>query len=229
MRSRTTQFTLAVFCFVLGLLLVVQYRSQQATRTRLESMSSADQAVIISNLVAANAQLRDEVASLDAQVRAYDTASGRAPLEDLVDELNRVKIINGLVEVSGPGVEVRIDGSISALDLQDMINELRNTGAEAIAVNEQRVTIFSVITNDDQGTLAINGTPIEQPFVLQAIGDPQTMHTALLRAGGLIAVFEHSYTGLTVTVQQRSKLVLPIYSQPLSLEYATALDQHTSQ
>lgn len=229
MKRQSAQFVLAVFCFVLGLSLVVQCRSQQVIRTREEGMSRADQATIIGNLVAANAQLRDEIASLETQVRAYETASGRTRLEELVDELNRVKIINGLVEVSGPGVEVRIDGDVSALDLQDMVNELRNAGAEAIAINGQRVTIFSVIASDSEGDLTINGVPIEQPFVLQAIGDPQTMQTALLRAGGLIAVFEHSYTGLTVTVQQRSKLVLPIYDRPLSFKYATALEQRISQ
>ncbi len=224
MKSRTAQIMLAAFCFALGLLLVVQYRTQQVARTRLEGMSSADQATIISNLVAANAQLREEIASLEAQVQGL-TATGRTSLEELVDELNRMKIINGLVEVSGPGVEVSIDGNISALDLQDMINELRNAGAEALAINGQRVVVSSVVANDDQGKLTVNGVPLEQPFVLQAIGDSKTMQTALLRAGGLIAVFEHSYTGLTVTVQQRSKLVLPIYNQPLAFKYATALEQ----
>lgn len=224
MSRRSTQLIFTAFCFVLGLLLVVQYRSQQVIRARLESMSSADQAMIISNLVAANAQLRDEIASLEAQVRTYEMTSGRAPLEELVDELNRMKIINGLVEVSGPGVEVHIGDNISALDLQDMVNELRNAGAEAIAINEQRVTVFTVIASDGEDGLTVNGTSLERPLVLQAIGDPQTMQTALLRAGGLIAVFEHRYTGLTVTVQQRNKLVLPIYGRPLSFKYATAVE-----
>lgn len=228
MKSRTAQFILAAFCFVLGLLLVIQYRSQQAARTRLEGMSSADQATIISNLVAANAQLREEIASLEAQMHSL-TASGRTPLEELVNELNRMKIINGLVEVSGPGVEVRIDGDIAALDLQDLINELRNAGAEAMAINEQRIVVSSVVASDGQGGLIVNGALIEQPFTLQAIGDSKTMQTALLRAGGLIAVFEHSYAGLTITVQQRSKLVLPIYNQPLDFKYVTALEQRTSQ
>lgn len=229
MRRRRTQLILATFCFVLGLLVVAQYRSQKAIRTRLEGISSADQATIISNLVAANAQLREEIESLEVQVRAYDTVNGGAPLERLVDELNRIKIINGLMEVSGPGVEVRIDGAISALDLQDMVNELRNAGAEAIEINEQRVVVFSVIASDGEGGLTVNGVPIEQPFVLQAIGEPQTMQTALLRTGGLIAVFEHSHAGLTVTVQQRNKLVLPIYSQALNFKYATSLEQRVSQ
>jgi uncharacterized protein YlxW (UPF0749 family) len=229
MRHRNAQIILVAFCFVLGLLLVMQYRSQQVIRTRLEGISGADQATIIGNLVVANAQLREEIASLEIQVRAYEEASGRAPLEGLVDELNRVKIVNGLVEVSGPGVEVRIDGDVSALDLQDMVNELRNAGAEAIAINEQRLAVFSVIASDGEGKLIVNGTPIERPFVLQAIGDPQTMQTALLRTGGLIAVFEHSYAGLSITVQQRSKLVLTIYGQPPSFEYATALEGRVSQ
>lgn len=224
MKSRTTQIILAVFCFALGLLLVMQYRTQQAMRTKLAGISGADQATIISNLVAANAQLREEIASLDEQVRTYEQSSGRTPLEELVDELNRLKIINGLVETSGPGVEVRIEGSLSALDLQDMINELRNAGAEAIALNDQRVTVSSVVTSDELGRLVINNTPIEPPFVLQAIGDRQTMQTALLRAGGLIAVLEHSYTELSITVQQRSKLVLPIHSQPASFKYAKVLE-----
>ncbi|MCR4406162.1 MAG: DUF881 domain-containing protein [Anaerolineae bacterium] len=228
MRNRKAQLLLTVFCFALGLLLVIQYRTQQAARTRLEGISAADKAVIISNLVAANAQLREEISSLETQIQSL-AASGRTPLEELVDELNRMKIINGLVEVSGPGVEVRIEGEVNALDLQDLINELRNAGAEAIAINEQRVAVSSMVTSDSSGGLSINGVPIEPPFVLQAIGSPQTMQTALLRAGGLIAVFEHSYPDLSITVQQRGKLVLPIYARPLSFRYATAIEQRISQ
>ncbi len=221
MKSRSAQLSLTIVCFTLGLLLVAQFRTQRMTDSSLLSASSADQLLIIGSLVENNTRLREEMDTLEEQLSEYQQATGRAVLETLVEELNKVRIINGLVEVSGAGVEVSIDGPIGVLDVQDLINELRNAGAEALAINGERLTLYSVIAGAEGGGMTINGVRLSRPYVLQAIGQPETLETALLRSGGLIATLERNYEGLVVSVIKRERMVLPVYKGDTEFVYAS--------
>ena len=172
-------------------------------------------------MVEYNARLREEMGALEEQLNEYQQASGRARLEALVEELNKVRIINGLVEVSGSGIEVTIDGPVGVLDVQDLINELRNAGAEALTINGQRLTLYSAIGSAQDGVMTINGTHLTRPYVLQAIGHPETMETALLRRGGLIAAMQRNYEGLVVSIVKRERMVLPVYKGAIEFAYAS--------
>jgi len=194
------------------------------TSRTLLTTSSAEQLAIISSLVENNARLREEMEALEKQLSEYQQATGRAVLGPLVEELNKVKIINGLVEVSGPGVEVSIDGPIGVLDVQDLINELRNVGVEALTINGERLTLYSVVTSTEDGAITVNATQLSRPYILQAIGQPETMETALLRRGGLIATLERNYEGLAVSVVKREKMVLPLYKGAIEFVYASPIE-----
>ncbi|MBM4465605.1 MAG: DUF881 domain-containing protein [Chloroflexi bacterium] len=224
MKSRSAQLSLTILCFLLGLLLVAQFRTQQMSGNSLLAASSDDQLVIISSLVENNARLRGEMEALEKQLNEYQQATGRARLEALVEELNKVRIINGLVEVSGFGVEVSLDGPIGVLDVQDLINELRNAGAEALTINGERLTLYSVIASTEDGVMTINGTQLSRPYILQAIGDAETMETALLRGGGLIATLTRNYEGLIVGVIKRERMVLPVYKGDIKFVYASLIE-----
>ncbi len=224
MKSRSAQLSLTMVCFILGLLLVAQIRTQWMTGNSLLPAASADQLVIISSLVENNARLREEMETLEEQLSEYQQAAGRAMLEALVEELNKVRIINGLVEVSGAGVEVSLDGPIGVLDVQDLLNELRNAGAEALAINGERLTLYSVIVSTEDGAITVNGVKLSRPYVLQAIGDPETMETALLRSGGLVAALERNYEGLAVSVIKRERMVLPVYRGTIEFVYASPVE-----
>jgi uncharacterized protein YlxW (UPF0749 family) len=224
MKSRSAQLSLTMLCFALGLLLMAQFRTQRMTGRALLSASSAEQLAIISSLVENNARLREEMEALEEQLSEYQQATGRAVLGTLVEELNKVRIINGLVEVSGSGVEVSIDGPIGVLDVQDLINELRNAGTEALTINGERLTLYSVVASTEDGTMTVNGTQLSRPYVLQAIGHPETMETALLRKGGLIATLERNYEGLVVSLIRREKMVLPVYEGTIEFVYASPIE-----
>jgi len=224
MKSRSAQLLLTIICFILGLLLVAQFRTQRMASESILSASSADQLVIISSLVENNTRLREEMEALEGQLDEYQRATGRAVLEALVEELNKVRIINGLVEVSGLGVEVSIDGPIGVLDVQDLINELRNAGAEALTINGERLTLYSVIASTEDGVMTVNGTQLSRPYILQAIGQPETTEAALLRSGGLIATLERNYEGLAVSVIKRERMVLPVYKGAIEFVYASPVE-----
>jgi uncharacterized protein YlxW (UPF0749 family) len=101
---------------------------------------------------------------------------------------------------------------------------LRNAGAEALTINGERLTLYSVITSPEDGVMTVNGTRLSRPYVLQVIGDPETMETALLRKGGLIAALERNYEGLIVSVVRRERMVLPVYRGAIEFVYASPVE-----
>jgi len=179
--------------------------------------------VVLSTLVEANARLRQERATLESQLTEYQSASGQERLTTLVEELNRLRIANGLVEVTGPGVEVHIEASLSALEVQDLVNELRNAGAEAIALNAQRLVASSVIASSG-GSLMLDGQPLVSPYVFQAIGSSQDIETALTRQGSLIMLLAQAHEGQEPRVRQRAQMVLPVYTSPTQFQYARPIE-----
>jgi uncharacterized protein YlxW (UPF0749 family) len=215
------QLVLTLICVGLGLLLVVQLRTERAAR---QTEQSEDWAYVIADLVDSNARLREEIEALEVQLAGLqDVEGGGVVLQSLVDEANHLRITNGMVEVSGPGVEVRVDGPISVLDLHDLINELRNAGAEALALNEERLVGWSAISTDGLN-VTVDGRPVQSPYRLSAIGDAHTLDVALSRPGGLVELLHEANGGLSVTIQRMEKLTLPVYDQPFQFAYTQPVE-----
>lgn len=215
--KRIVYVSLTVICLGLGLLLVIQLRTQRASQ---QPGNSEDWEYVVAELIEGNGRLREEIESLELQLtELQDIEGGGALLESLVDEVNRLRIANGLLEVSGPGVELEISGSVSVLDLHDLLNELRNAGAEALALNGQRIVAWTAIGTDGE-LVTVDGRPVEPPYRLEAIGSAHTMDAALTRPGGLVESLQQVRPGVSVTVSQRKELTLAVYDQPLRFVYA---------
>jgi len=213
-----SRLCLAAVLLGLGVATVAQLRTQRnLQKTRYDQ---DEQVVLLSELVDANQRLRGEIAALSGQQTASEAERPGTVLEELVADLNRVRMLNGVAEVTGAGIEVVLDGPLNALDLQDILNELRNAGAEAIALNGLRLMVDSAFDVGQGGELGVGGQVVRRPYQVQAIGDPQTMEAALLRRGGLLSLLERSYPALSVQVVQRNQLVLDVSRTPVTLQYA---------
>ena len=212
-----SRLCLAAVLLGLGVATVAQLRTQRnLQKTRYDK---DEQVVLLSELVEANQRLRTEIVDLSAQLEAGGRERSGTMLEELVADLNRVRMLNGAAVVSGPGVEVVLDGPLNALDLQDLVNELRNAGAEAISLNGMRLAVSCVFDRDQDGELRLSGQVVRRPYRLQAIGDAQTIEAALLRRGGLLSLLERSYGGLSAQVVQRDQLVLDASRTSVALQY----------
>jgi uncharacterized protein YlxW (UPF0749 family) len=184
-------------------MVVTQFRSQRAARLEVPS-SSSDQATYISELYESNSNLQQQAAELSEELSQYhgSGASGKSNLDSLVHDLQNLRMANGEIEAVGPGVTVLIDGDITVFELQDLVNELRNASAEAIAVNGVRVVTRSAMVEDEAGRLAIDRQPLARPYSMEAIGEPDTLLHALERKGGLIALLEARNSALRIKVSK---------------------------
>jgi len=223
-RSIGAQITLTVVCLLLGIVLVMQFRTQGIIVKSILVDSSTEQATILNGLVESNASLRKEIDTLQQQLAQYRGGSDEGNLQTLVNDLNRIKMVNGLIEVSGPGIELELGGPLAPEELQDVINELRNAGAEAIVLNGQRVVVNSVVTLDRSGAV-LGGAALIPPYRFIAIGDPDTLATAVGRKGGLIPAMLANHPGLQMDLQKRDNLVAPTYDRKMEFRYAKPAQQ----
>jgi uncharacterized protein YlxW (UPF0749 family) len=215
-RSATTK-PLTLVAFILGILLVVQLRS--TSRAANVALTTSDQARVLSGLVDSNAGLRQEIAQLEEQLTRLNPADTQASNQALVADLKRLMVMSGGADVSGPGVRVEVSGQINPLDMQDLLNELRNAGAEAMALDGTRIIVRSVVARDGND-LVLDGHVLIPPYTLEAIGQSDTIDTALLRKGGLVGLLEYAYPGLKITVTKVDGLILPAYTNPTVFKFA---------
>ena len=142
MHRRRNQLTIAAVAFVLGLLVVVQLRTQ-ASGAAFAGLSSQDLTVLVANLNARNDQLRREASPTSQRELATLTANAR-PRRRLDRRAARRPAAGPAVRRPGSGDRSRASSSSSAARstgpaVEDLLNELRNAGAEAIAIDGVRV------------------------------------------------------------------------------------------
>lgn len=224
MKDFSSKFTLTLVCLLLGFALVMQFRTQGNIVKSILVDSTTEQATILSGMVDGNAELRKEIDTLDTQLTQYQTGSTESNLENLVSDLNQAKIVNGLIEVTGPGIEVTLTGVLAPEELQDVVNELRNAGAEAIALNGQRVVVNSVVVASRTGA-SLDGTSISPPYKFDAIGDPDTLAKAVERKGGLVSLLMANHPGLQMALHKSDRLVAPIYERKVEFKYARVVEK----
>jgi uncharacterized protein YlxW (UPF0749 family) len=215
MASRVAQLSLFGVALLIGALLVGQLRSQ-ARPIELANLSPQELSTLIETLSARNAELRDGLADLRDQVSDYERAAaeGQSSLAIGQEDLLRVEAFGGLGAVEGQGIVVEGEGSFDPTSVNDIIQELRNAGADAIAIDDIRITARSVAV---LGTSAIeiDGVPIGRAFTVTAIGSPGGLTTAMTREGGLLQLLEQSIQA-RFTVREDRSLVVPATGRDLT-------------
>ena len=108
------------------------------------------------------------------------------------EEIAENEILLGVTDVKGEGIVISIlDGKdlIHQEDLIIMIDELKNAGAQAISINDQRIT-NSTYLYCDGSVILIDGEKIGNPFTIKAIGNSETIYGAITRNKGYISVLK---------------------------------------
>ncbi len=206
---------ISLIAVALGFLLVVQLRSQAVVARTLAAQDDTSVALLINDLNRANNQLLQQGAAVtqqEAQLRQALLAGG-ADAQAIQKELTTLREVNGQVPVHGPGLQIRIQGTVTDFELQDALNNLRSAGAEAIAVNGQRI-ISSTPVLSRGNSLLINGHAVSAPLSLLVIGDPEQLGPAAdLSASSL-------QTRVQVQIERQTDLAITEVVTPRPLIYA---------
>lgn len=231
--SRAGSWPLVVIGLVAAALLVVlavvqtQRGAPSAARSRASLLAAVQrQTTTVAALERELANLRTQTARLrDADLTSTSAGSTLASL------LDREELLAGSLPVVGPGLKVSLDDSAPTAagqrnrvldrDLQAVVNALWAAGAEAVAVNGQRITAQSAIRQAGEAIL-INFQPVQSPYVVDAIGDPVKLATEF--GASATADRLRSYTqlyGLRFGYRRAGSLRLPAAAE-LTVSHARA-------
>ncbi|HSS11913.1 MAG TPA: DUF881 domain-containing protein [Acidimicrobiales bacterium] len=213
-RSTLIRLAVLVAASVVGFLVVGQVRTTRSTRGNLSGESEADLARILSDRNTTSDNLRDQVGALKLQLFGLQNSSERdqTATQAALDQLRALRVLAGTVAATGPGINVTVDDPESAVRYDvtiNLIEELRDAGAEAIAINEQRVGATTAFGPGDRGLVLIGpGTPnltLRGPYHVVAIGEPATLDTALSIPGGALDALR-AERGVQVAVQRAARV-----------------------
>ena len=223
MAARMAQLSLFAVALIIGILLVGQLRSQ-ARPIELSSLSAQELSTLIETLSARNVELSDGLANLREQIRDYERAElqGRSVLELTQENVDGLATFAGLRGVEGQGIVIEIDGSFDPTAVNDLIFELRNAGAEAIAVDDVRITAGSVAVLGT-GAIEIDGVALGRAITISAIGSPPGLRSAIERPGGILTLLQQSIDAV-FTVEERTSLVVPATRRDLTPQVARSVE-----
>ena len=209
-------YGLALVAVLLGLLVVMQFRSQEED-VGLRGLTPQELTLLIANLSTRNEQLRLEIDSLEGELRALTGARerGQSSVAQIRRDLDRLRAWVGLDPVVGPGVRLRVAGAIDGPGVEEILNELRNAGAEAIAVGGIRVT-WGTVVSGDPGDLAVEGTTLAMPLEILAIGSPEILAGSLTRVGGVISLLAAVAPETEISVEPLPRILVPATNRSLA-------------
>ena len=167
-----------------------------------------------------NKELAEELDGLLETIRQYERefATPEEHYDELVEEAERLRILMGELPASGKGVSVTLrddeysgetnpnDYIVHESHIFSVINELKIAGAEAIAINGQRLKTNSYISCNGP-VITIDGNQYPAPFVIEAVGNPDGLIAALEIGGG---VFDQLLNdNVVVTLEKKDLILLP--------------------
>ncbi len=241
---RSHYLALTVVLFVFGFLGVLAYRSNVNVGTATATGDRHEQLVqIVENLEQKKGALEGELQRLREEIADQERldAARRGLSQSYTAELERLRMLAGLVSVKGPGVVVTLadnqhppDGAIDPnnyiihdYDVRAIANALWLGGAEAIGINEERLVQSSAIRCVGT-TVLVNSTRVGSPFVISAVGDPNAL-LAALDADQDAALLLHEYVktlGLKVSASPADEMLIPAYRGSLSPRVLRSIDQN---
>jgi uncharacterized protein YlxW (UPF0749 family) len=216
MRTNAGGISATIVALFLGLLVVTQIKAQDVYSRSLQLETPSSLTTLIANLAERNNGLRDEIFDLRLRTEAarQDASNGTGSLTEAQRQLGQLEVFAARTAVKGQGISVKIDGAFDDKALSDLVNELRNAGAEALSINGVRVGPRSWFGIANDRSLTVDAARIKGPWTVSAVGAPEVMYVAMTRTGGIIGQFELIYRSTRFSVDRESALSLPSLANP---------------
>jgi uncharacterized protein YlxW (UPF0749 family) len=208
---------------VLGFAAVTQVRSNEQD-DNFVGARQGDLIQFINNLSLASQRAETEIAELQETRESLgsDTEARRTALALARRQASTLGILAGTVPAVGPGIRATVTGGGTGVGSDQLLNglqELRDAGAEVIEINDSvRVVAQTSLQDTANGGVLVDGTALEPPYVIEAIGDPSDLSVALDFTGGFVSDVQS--VGGKVTVDKLDKVDIMSVRAPRKPEYA---------
>lgn len=222
---------------MMGFLLTLQIQTAMNRPPATLEYSRDLSAVTIQRLESEQKALKDSIARLRARIVAQQQAatSGASSLSSLTVELDRQRLAAGLSVPHGPGVSVMLDDSAKAMpagddaanylihdfELRDVASLLFLAGAEAVAINDERL-VASTSIYCVGSTIIVNNTRLSPPYEIRALGNSSQLEEALKDPGTLKKIKSRAQLyGIQFKYTQSKDLSVPAFAGGFAIKYAS--------
>ena len=219
--------TIGIVCFILIMIMFMQFKVVYETDiTSIESMREEDLQAELANWKLKYEETEKQYSEIVDTMKKYkeESSSDTQTRKNLKLELEKLELMLGTTDVSGPGITIILDEKndatkkIDADELMIIVNYLRDAGAEAIEINGERVvdsTFFAYIGNS---YVKINGKRVSAPYTINVIGDQDYLKSSLVGTGGYAEKITN--WGQKISFEENKKLVISKYDgNDLNLKY----------
>lgn len=214
-------FILLIVCIVTGFIIGYAYN---IARDDVDTVYLEQEDIYRTELIEQqerNHELMDELNALRNQIREYEKSfsEDENDYKELAQEAENLRLMLGELPVEGEGIKVILkdgDYNPNSTNPNDyivheshifmVINELKISGAEAIAINGQRLKPNSYI-HCNGPVITIDGKQFPAPFEVEAIGNSQTLISSLKLTGGVFDKLLNDQ--IVVTIQETDHIRMP--------------------
>ncbi len=231
--KKTISIVLGIMCFALTLGICVQIKTVRGSNSIVKQNYEENglRAEVLKYKEKYDNRYKElEKAEEQLEKERQNSTENNTELEQKEEEIKQGNKMIGLTEVTGPGVIITLSDSKKAsntsLNVSDLlihdgdvisvINELKNAGAEAISINDQRlVPTSSIICGGN--IIEINGEKTGTPFVIKAIGLPELL-SGLSRPGGYLEILKEA--SIEADLKTSNNITIPKYTGVITYKYA---------
>jgi len=235
MRSIPTwQITLFVALVALGFLIAAQVRSEMP-RVQYTSQERAPLIQTVTDLQAQQRALQAQILDLRSRITKAETGTqgSDAIARQLNDALFQARLSAGLTALQGGGLVVQLEDAlqvsqlaggadllVTGRDVRTVIEELWLAGAEAVAVNDERVVSTTSVI-DIGGSLLVNSAYLAPPYQVKAVG-PADLYAQLAASASWVdfVASRAGQNGIRLAIAQPADLVVPAYAGSVTIRYA---------
>lgn len=224
MTKKATYKSLIVVSILLGVLISVQVKVINIENGGMNTSKRGEQlALELKSLKKEEQDLRTEIDNIKTNIEKYKGVEGDKKQELIQSEIKKYEELAGYTDLSGKGIEIVIKNNQDSLEtdkskyimynydlLLSMINKLNSAQASAISINDERI-VGSTYMDLKSDELYINNIKIKEPFVIKAIGNPDTLESALKIKYGIVWEIEKYYNA-KVEIEKKSNLKIFAHS-----------------
>jgi len=194
-RALSLTMAMILFAVLIGVLVGHQIVIKKGIDQALDPNTTESMAIEVAQLIKDNQDLRKKRDILIDERDKFlnQSTNRRAAVEAVSSNIDEYGVIAGTSQVTGKGVVVTISHEMALTQLIDLVNAIRNSGAEALSINGRRIVASSGFTSGD----------LQKNYRLEIIGNPRVLADALERKGGILDQITNGQ------VEEKDGLVLP--------------------
>lgn len=227
MRQKNWQISVAFIAIILGMLLAIQFKSQQSISEATPTRRVEEIAVMLKKTKESRIQLEEKINKQKKQLESDKNMSGENSAE-----YDRLRVLAGLTAMQGPGIIINLNennertpNNLNAVQDEDLlrtVNELKAAGAEAISINGQRIVATSEIRWAGSNII-VNNTAINTPYEIKAIGNAKKLEGALKLENGIIDTL--AVWGIKIKINNQEKIDIPPYRGTVKFNKAVMVEK----